>query len=386
MKNQCIQTNRRMNNEQSLHDPNTPAQKLAQGNWQNHQSEFRGHTGPHTFKLGLDVDIKQITVVTQCDHAPLKPAQSFTPATLCEWVRTQTAAGHTVWTVYEACGFGYTLHHQLVAAGARSLVITPVRLDTERRRKNDRLDARQLCIRLSRYVEGHHSELPLIRVPSVPEQQRREIGRQRKFWNTEVRRLENHGRALRLEHEFQTLPAGWAGPRKWKGLSPQLSEFVRAQLEPVVALIRQAKEQLARLTGELEARVAQETLPKGLGALTMALADAEVCDWHRFKDRKAPGSYTGCCPSEHSSGGEQRTGSIDRHGNKHLRTLLVEAVWRLLRWQTQWHAYRKLVVRLKAGQALKKKTVVALARQLAVDLWRVRTGRCSWAQLGLFAK
>ena len=35
-----------------------------------------------------------------------------------------------------------------------------------------------------------------------------------------------------------------------------------------------------------------------------------------------------------SSGGIQHHfGSIDRHGNKHLRVLLVEAVWRLLRWQ-----------------------------------------------------
>jgi hypothetical protein len=35
------------------------------------------------------------------------------------------------------------------------------------------------------------------------------------------------------------------------------------------------------------------------------------------------------------------------------------------------------------ANALKKKTVVALARQLAADLWRWRTGRCSLADLGL---
>jgi hypothetical protein len=33
--------------------------------------------------------------------------------------------------------------------------------------------------------------------------------------------------------------------------------------------------------------------------------------------------------------------------------------------------------------AARKKAIVALARQLAVDLWRIRTGRLSAQQLGL---
>ena len=132
--------------------------------------------------------------------------------------------------------------------------------------------------------------------------------------------------------------------------------------------------------------MAEQKLPKGLGDLTMALFDAEVCDAFRFSNRKQVGSYTGACPSEHSSGGGQRFGGIDRHGNKHLRVILIEAVWRLLRYQPAWHAFKKLGARLKAGAALKKKTVVALARQLAIDLWRVRTGRASWAELGLVPK
>jgi transposase len=217
----------------------------------------------------------------------------------------------------------------------------------------------------------------------VAEQQRRELGRQRKFWNKQVRQLESHGRALRLEHELQTLPAGWAGPRKWKRLLPALSEFLRTHLEPLRAQIVSAKARLEQLNEQVEALVTEEKLPKGLGRLTLSLVDGEVCDWQRFKHRKAPGSYTGCCPSEHSSGGTQRQGSIDRHGNKHVRVLLIEAVWRLLRYQPLWHARRKLIARMTASTALRKKTVVALARQLAVDLWRWRTGRASLAELGL---
>jgi hypothetical protein len=37
---------------------------------------------------------------------------------------------------------------------------------------------------------------------------------------------------------------------------------------------------------------------------------------------------------------------------------------------------------LKHGASLKKKIAVALARQLAIDLWRWRTGRATAAELG----
>ena len=358
-----------------MHDMNNTTQNPPQGNPQLNS----------VLKLGLDVDLQQITATVQPDHQHPKPALSFTVPRLVQWVKEKVQAGHTVCTVYESCGFGYTLHYQLVAAGARSLVISPVRLHPERRRKNDRLDSRQLCLRLSRYLDGQKDELPVIRIPTVAEQQRRELGRQRMFWHKQVRQLENHGRALRLEHELKTLPAGWAGPRKWKRLLPELPEFLRAHLEPVRAQIVSAKIQLERLGQQIESLVTEEKLPKGLGRLTLSLLDGEVCDWHRFKHRKAPGSYTGCCPSEHSSGASVRQGGIDRHGNKHVRVLLVEAVWRLLRYQPLWHARRKLIARMQTAAALKKKTVVALARQLAVDLWRWRTGRCSLAQLGLLA-
>ena len=107
-----------------------------------------------------------------------------------------------------------------------------------------------------------------------------------------------------------------------------------------------------------------------------------MCDWQRFSNRKQIGSYTGCCPGEHSSGGKRLVGSIDRMGNGRVRALLVEAVWRFLRWQPDWKAAQRMKIKLTAGTAMKKKTVVALARQLAVDLWRWRTGRCTLADLG----
>jgi transposase len=336
-------------------------------------------------KLGMDVDSHRITVCTQYDYSVIKPAATFTPETLVAWVKERIQEGHVVWTVYEACGFGYTLHWALVGAGAQSLVIAPVRLDPSRRRKNDGLDARALCTRLTRYVDGQKTELPIIRVPSVEEQRRRESGRQREFWRGEVQRLASHGRALRLEHEHQGLSGRWWTDRQWKKLAPGISPFVRELLELLRPQLAYGEKQIQALTEQLEQRV-RGPLPTGLGAMTMALFQAEMCDVKRFNNRKQVGSYIGCCPSQYASGETARMGGIDRHGNKHLRVLLVEAVWRLVRYQPGWLAYRRLLGRLSAGAAMRKKTVVALARQLAIDLWRVGTGRATWAELGFAVK
>jgi hypothetical protein len=59
----------------------------------------------------------------------------------------------------------------------------------------------------------------------------------------------------------------------------------------------------------------------------------------------------------------------------------------MVRFQPNYRAVRKWNERLRKGAlttgSARKKAIVALARQLAIDLWRIRTGRLSHAQVGL---
>jgi hypothetical protein len=80
---------------------------------------------------------------------------------------------------------------------------------------------------------------------------------------------------------------------------------------------------------------------KGFGPTTFASLEREAIDWQRFQNRKQIGSYIGCCPSEFSTGNKQKLGSIDRQGNRRMRTLLVEAVWRLKKWNPTWRGFKK---------------------------------------------
>ena len=333
-------------------------------------------------KLGLDVHLEFIMAVAQKDHANPHAPRKFTRPELVEQVRQWVAEGFQVFGVEESCGFGFVLHRELVAAGAQSFLITPIALNGQR--KTDKLDARALCLRLSRWLDGNRDELAPIRIPSEAEQRQREGTRRRKFLGRLIRMLGNRGHGQVAEYQHLQLPGRWWGARNWKKLEV-LDPWVLRRLTELRELILALEQQLATLEAELITRVQDQALPKGLGEITAVTLDGEVCDWGRFNNRKQIGSYTGCCPGEHSSGGKQRMGSIDRMGNGRVRCLLVEAVWRLLRWQPHWVAAQRMKGKLAGGGALKKKTVVALARLLAIDLWRWRTGRATFEDLGWVA-
>ena len=344
----------------------------------------RGVVDPNKplLKLGLDVHLEFIMAVAQKDHANPPAPRKFTNDQLVAQVRQWIAEGLQVFCVAESCGFGFGLHRRLVEAGAQSFLITPIALNGAR--KTDKLDARALCLRLSRWLDGNRDELAPIRIPSQAEQRRRETTRRREFLASEIRRLANRGHGQVAEYCHAKLSHRWWGPRNWNKLAT-LEPWVLGLLADLRTLILAFEAQVRALELEIKARVQDQPRPKALGELTLVTLDGEVCDWGRFYNRKQIGSYTGCCPGEHSSGGHRRVGAIDRLGNGRVRALLVEAVWRFLRWQPGWKAAQRMKVKLADGASMRKKTVIALARQLAIDLWRWRTGRATMEELGWIA-
>ncbi len=137
-------------------------------------------------------------------------------------------------------------------------------------------------------------------------------------------------------------------------------------------------------------RDAAEPVLFGEGDLTHALLKRELINAERFKNARQVGNYYGLCPSESSSGERRRLGSITKHGNPRLRRLMVELAWRIVRFQPQYVAlerWRSVLLEGKAsGAAARKKAIVAVARRLAVDLWRIAIGRKKAEELGLRLK
>lgn len=337
-------------------------------------------TKAETIKLGMDLHARDVVVCVQLDGALPQRPQKMTPAELLALVGGLLAAGRKVFSCYESGPCGYGLHRALLAAGASNYVVAAEVLGDGRRQKTDNLDATALTDRLDRYVRGNTKAFTVITVPTVAEEQAREEGRLRDQLKRTRHEWEARGRSLLLCHGHHVTGAWWTR-RRWAQLAPTLSTWLVQELAVMRTVLENVDTQEKARRQQLEAS-APKALPKAVGALTWVLLAREICNWGRFKNRRQVSSYTGLCPGVQQSGGRKRDGSINRHGNRRVRALLIELVWRLVRWQPDYPPVRALVAGIARG-AVRRKLAVAAARKLAVDLWRLATGQTTAANLKL---
>jgi transposase len=262
-------------------------------------------------------------------------------------------------------------------------VVCPQKLDERNKRvKTDGLDAKALCLKLDRFVEGNREALAVVRVPTPEEEQLRAIHRQREQLVKARKQLEAQGRSLMVNHGIEPVKSWWKR-RTFAALA--LPEWMKDLLNNSQPVLLALEEKIRALTAQLQA--AASVQPRGLGLLTSVVIDREIGNWHRFVNRRQVGSYTGLCSGEYSSGQTRLQTCVTKHGNPRLRAALVELAWRLVRFQPQYKPvvkWRRVLAKgALATGAVRKKAIVAVARQLAVDLWRIRTGRLNPDQLGL---
>lgn len=335
-------------------------------------------------KLGVDWHASQYRVTRIIDNAGPEPAQKFTPKQFLNWVSKQAGMANKVYTCYEAGAGGYALHRQLTAIGVTNYVVTPRDLDRDHKGiKSDTSDSGQLTLDLDRYVRGNEKALRVVNVPTPENERRRQESRQRRQLRNHRLSLAAQGRSLLLGQGFRESNNWWRSPY-WEELQRNLPQWILGALEIFRRLILAVDQEIKAMLKNI-AKAAPAHLPKGMGALTHEELDREVGDWNRFKNRKAPGAYAGLTGGVNSSGDRYYDLPITKSGNGRLRTILIELAWRWVVHQKQ----SKLIVRW--GSVLlnpdsharaRKRAIVAVARQLFVDIWKWRTGRATPQDFG----
>jgi len=350
------------------------------------ETRFEFNRGTGAIKLGIDVHQDFYVVVEQVGGSNPKPPQRFRKEAFLHWADRlkEKSGGAEVYAVYEACGFGFSLQRKLSALSINCYVVCPQKLDEHNKRvKTDGLDAKALCLKLDRFVQGNRAALAIVRVPTEEEERSRAIHRQREQLVGARKRLEAQGRSLMVNHGLDPVQNWWK-PRTFAALDvPQWMRELLGNSQPILLALQ---EKIAALTLQLQSAAASNQ-PRGLGKMTSVVIDREIGNWHRFNNRRQIASYIGLCPGEYSSGNTRLQSCVTKHGNPRLRAALVELAWRLVRFQPNYKPivkWRQILAKgALATGAARKKAIVAVARQLAVDLWRIKTGRLRAEQLGL---
>jgi transposase len=222
--------------------------------------QFNG--GRCAIKLGIDVHQDFYVVVVQEGGANPKPPQRFRKEAFLHWAARLARSGGEVHAVYEACGFGFGLQRNLTALGIHCYVVCPQKLDEQNRRvKTDGLDAKALCLKLDRFVQGNRDALALVRVPTEQEEQQRAIHRQREQLVKARKQLEAQGRSLMVNHGLESVQNWWK-PRTFTPLPvPQWMKELLANSQPILVALQ---EKIAALTVQLQSAASPDQ-PRGLG-------------------------------------------------------------------------------------------------------------------------
>lgn len=303
--------------------------------------------------------------------------------------RFQLPADAPVRSCYEAGRDGFWLHRHLSASGVDNGVVDSASIEVNRRQrrtKTDRLDAGKLLSLLLRYHGGERKVWSIVHVPSVADEDARQLHRELQELKDERTEHINRIKGL-LASQGVAAPevnkglAGWLDQaRLWDGaaLPSELHRRLLREMERWQLLDRQIKE----LEDERRRRIRRDDTPHvdkvrallnlwGIGFNGAWLLVYELFAWRRFDNRKQVGGCVGLTPTPYQSGASCREQGISKAGNRRLRRLLVELAWCWLRWQPDSELTRWYERRFGIGSGRSRKVgVVAVARKLLIALWK----------------
>ena len=293
-----------------------------------------------------------------------------------------------VCTCYEAGRDGFWLHRALTKMGIVNVVVDASSIEVNRRQKHiksDPVDAGKLVSMLCRYHAGERKVWSVVNVPSVQDEDHRQLHRGLKDIQRQKTECSNRIKGL-LASQGLTAPvdatfrATLERLRDWADQPVPAGMRMRLLQEFAVweTLHRQerdaANEQERQLRESQDRRVEQMRHLMGLkavGARTAWILVMELFSWRAIKNGKELGALVGLTPVPYDSGKSQREQGISKAGNKHVRSLMVELAWLWLRWQPRSRLSQWYERRFGAGNKRARKIgIVALARKLLIALWR----------------
>ena len=294
---------------------------------------------------------------------------------------------------YEAGRDGFWLHRALEAMGVENLVVDSASIEVSRRRrraKTDKLDAQKLVRMLVRYHDGERRVWSVVRVPTVEQEDQRQLQRTLRTAKEDRTSVTNRIKSLLATQGITLASArgvadGWQALRTWDGRP--LPEGLRMRLErdwqtlqqlnaQIAELVARRKHQLENVSDPAIAAVHQLMRLRGIGIESAWLYVMEFFGWREFKNVKQIGALAGLVPTPHQSGNLARELGITKAGNRHVRALAIEIAWGWVNWQPESALTRWFNERFAEGGSRRRRIgIVALARKLLIELWKyLQTG------------
>ena len=326
----------------------------------------------------------------------LEPDEAALLRVLHRWRAEAARSGRRIERIaiaFEAGRDGVWLARWLRERDVDAQVIHPnsIAVSREHRRaKTDRLDTALLKRAFLGWLRGEPDHCNMIAIPTLAEEDAKRPGRERDALV---------GERTRIINRFKSTLA-WLGIR---GFKPHLRhaaarlETLRtpegvplpantmAELRREIARLRLIAEQIREIEAARVERLEQQP---GAGAHPMVrvlaqirgvgIETADMLAHEAFsrplRDQRAVARYGGLTGSPDESGARRREKGLARAGNARVRRGMIQLAWRFLIFQKDSALVRWYRQRTTEGRGATRKTmIVALARKLLIELWRLAT-------------
>ena len=312
---------------------------------------------------------------------------------LCEEIdlakaRFGLADNTPVLSCYEAGRDGFWLHRYLVHQGVTNLIVDSASIEVNRRKgraQTDRMGVGKLLTMLMRYAQGEKKVWSVVHIPTVEEEDQRQLHRElmavtrerTKHINRLKGLLASQGVALKILKDF---PEQLNRVKLWNATPLPailhirlLREYERLQLvEQQLHEIEESRSEALRTSHSPAVEQIRKLLQlQGIGLHSAWMFVMEFFAWRQFHNRRELGSLAGLTATPYQSGESAIEQGISKAGNRWIRAMAIEIAWSWLRYQpesqlSQWYQKRFA----KGGGRLRRIGIVALARRLLIELWK----------------
>lgn len=318
--------------------------------------------------IGIDIGKTRFHICALDEHGKVQQRRAFSRTALFRYLAKTPSANIAM----EACAGAHHVGRKAEEFGhtARLLPAQYVK-PYVKSQKNDYADAEAIAEAATRPTMR---DVP---VKSADRQALQLLHRQRSGWLSERTALANRIRGMLLEFGLP-LPQGLAQLRKELPLVLEdaengLPDRVRQLLLTLWEDLYRLDERIDAVTDELHQYAHQDprahlllSIP-GIGPIVATALIAGIDDAGQFKRGRDMAAWLGLVPKQYSTGGKTRLLGISKHGNRHLRLLLIHgarAVLRVHHKRPEGDGLRRWVERLLARKH-PNVAAVALANKLA---------------------
>lgn len=331
--------------------------------------------------IGIDTDKNSFSFTVINRNAVNKSAKiPSNPDMLYTYIEKNFDPKKTI-CAYEAGPTGFYLYDHLTLNSCDCVVTPPASIPkaSNEKVKTNKIDSRKIAHCLAA------GQIKPIRVPSIPYRELRHLTKTHENYADSLRVAKQRIKALLLYEnlypDIKDQDDNWSRSFVEALKTLSLPSILRHRMDTLLEDMayhrdqiisnRECVKEFLKNHPDIEKNVRFLRSIPGIGLVTASAILGKIGDPSNLKNEREIAAFVGLVPVEYSTGDDVNKGPISGQGDRRLRSLLVEAAWIAIRYDTELGQFYYRIKNRNHPRGAAQKAITAVARKLTQRIYRV---------------